>query len=159
MNTSQDDMDNQELSLKRQLKLLLAHRISPVILQNCIDLIEREQVGIKKYGVTLTEANLSRNELLQHAREEALDLANYLMAEQQRASSSVTLEEHISTLSETYASMSEDPLYEKTRRSVYKLVSEDLREILDNPEDGRWVKWVFLNETNNDTQCRTTGRF
>lgn len=110
MNTSQDDMDNQELSLKRQLKLLLARRISPVILQNCIDLIEREQVGIVKYGVTLTNAKLTRNELLQHAREEALDLANYLMAEQQREPSSASLEEHISVLSKTYTKMSEDPL-------------------------------------------------
>ncbi len=134
MNTSQDDMDNQELALKRQLKLLLAHRISPVILQNCIDLVEREQVGIGKYGVTLTEANLSRNELLQHAREEALDLANYLMAEQQRAPSYVTLEKHISILSRAYASMSEDPFYGKTRCSVYRLVSEDLREALDIQE-------------------------
>lgn len=84
MNSWQADMTEQELVLKGKLKLLLARRISPVILQNCIDLIEREQVGIRKYGVTLTDAKLSRNELLQHAREEALDLANYLLAEQQR---------------------------------------------------------------------------
>lgn len=134
MNTWQTDMDNQELALKRQLKMLLARRVSPVILQNCIDLIEREQVGIRKYGVTLTDANLSRNELLQHAREEALDLANYLMAEQQRASPSDTLERHISILSKTYANMSKDPLYGKERCSAYRMVSEDLQDALDIQE-------------------------
>jgi hypothetical protein len=35
-------------------------------------------VGIKKYGTTLGAARLSRQELAQHALEEALDLANYL---------------------------------------------------------------------------------
>ena len=38
-------------------------------------------VGINKYGVTLFNSNLGRRELLQHALEEALDLANYLQAE------------------------------------------------------------------------------
>ena len=134
MNTWQAEMIDQELVLKWQLKLLLIRRISPVILQNCIDLIEREQVGIGKYGVTLTEAGLSRNELLQHAREEALDLANYLMAEQQRAPSTVTLEDRISVLSKTYARMSEDPLYGKERCSVYKMISRDLQDELVSQE-------------------------
>lgn len=134
MNTWQADMTEQELVLKGRLKLLLARRISPVILQNCIDLVEREQVGIRKYGVTLTDANLSRGELLQHAREEALDLANYLMAEQQRAPTAVTLENHISALSRTYAGMSENPMYGESRRSVYEMVSADLQRVLANQE-------------------------
>lgn len=41
-------------------------------------LLSRSQVGIKKYGVTLATAELSEEEILQHALEEALDLANYL---------------------------------------------------------------------------------
>lgn len=35
-------------------------------------------VGIRKYGVALSDDTLSEEELLQHAIEEALDLANYL---------------------------------------------------------------------------------
>ena len=43
-------------------------------------LLQRSMVGINKYGVTLFNSNLGRRELLQHALEEALDLANYLQA-------------------------------------------------------------------------------
>lgn len=130
MNTSQVDVVDRESVLKGRLKLMLGRRISPVVLQNCIDLIEREQVGIMKYGVTLTDARLPRNVLLQHAREEALDLANYLMAEQQRAPSAVPLEDHISALLKAYERMSEDPLYGNERCTVYELVSSDLRKAL-----------------------------
>jgi hypothetical protein len=41
-------------------------------------LIERERVGLVKYGVTLGDAELTHAQLLQHGLEEALDLANYL---------------------------------------------------------------------------------
>lgn len=44
------------------------------------DLLNRSKVGIKKYGVTLNEANLKLSEWLQHAYEECLDQANYLKA-------------------------------------------------------------------------------
>lgn len=43
-------------------------------------LLERSQVGMKKYGVGLDRAGLSLRELLQHALEETLDHANYLQA-------------------------------------------------------------------------------
>ena len=39
---------------------------------------ERRGMGLKKYGVLLKDAPLTRIELLQHAKEEALDLAEYL---------------------------------------------------------------------------------
>ena len=39
---------------------------------------QRRGMGLKKYGVLLKDAPLSRKELLQHAKEEALDLAEYL---------------------------------------------------------------------------------
>lgn len=41
---------------------------------------KRSQVGIQKYGVTLDEGRYGEREILQHALEEALDLANYLQA-------------------------------------------------------------------------------
>lgn len=42
------------------------------------DLLQRSQVGIKKYGVTLERTDLSLRDWLQHAYEETLDQANYL---------------------------------------------------------------------------------
>lgn len=44
-------------------------------------LLQRSDVGIDKYGVTLENAGLSKKQILQHALEEALDLANYLQTE------------------------------------------------------------------------------
>jgi hypothetical protein len=38
----------------------------------------RSQVGINKYGTTLNRTDLSRLEWLNHAQQEAMDLANYL---------------------------------------------------------------------------------
>lgn len=48
------------------------------------DLLKREAIGIVKYGVELGAAKLSRREHLQHAYEEALNLASYLKAEIER---------------------------------------------------------------------------
>lgn len=42
------------------------------------DIQSRADLGYKKYGVTLSGAGLSRLEWLQHAYEEALDMAGYL---------------------------------------------------------------------------------
>ena len=42
------------------------------------DLEARAALGLKKYGVTLERDDLSDTEWLQHAYEEALDLACYL---------------------------------------------------------------------------------
>lgn len=42
------------------------------------DLLQRSQVGIAKYGVTLDRTDLSLKDWLQHAYEETLDQANYL---------------------------------------------------------------------------------
>jgi len=43
-------------------------------------LVGRSQAGQIKYGTTLCAAKLSTEALLNHAQEEALDLANYLQA-------------------------------------------------------------------------------
>lgn len=120
---------DQEILMKERLKLLLNRNISPVILQNCIDLIEREQVGKQKYGVTLTEASLSRGELLQHAREEALDLANYLMAEQHRGSSSAD-QDSLKQYIQTYQNFSESEHMPDSHRSIYRMVANELSRLL-----------------------------
>lgn len=67
--------------MKHTLLDLLA-RITPsrTIINNCLALIQREQVGIQKYNTTLADSPLTHEQLLQHGREEALDLANYLEA-------------------------------------------------------------------------------
>jgi len=42
------------------------------------DLLQRSEVGIKKYNITLDRNQLSLLQWLQHAYEECLDQANYL---------------------------------------------------------------------------------
>ena len=46
--------------------------------QVCDDIAARQQLGIKKYGCTVSE---SGDDMLTHAYQEALDLAVYLKAE------------------------------------------------------------------------------
>ena len=64
--------------MKTTLLQLLA-RVSPsrIITNNCIELIQREQMGLVKYGVSLTDAKLTHEQVLQHLLEEQLDAANY----------------------------------------------------------------------------------
>ena len=47
----------------------------------CAELQERRNIGKAKYGVTLDKAGLSHRDLLQHAKEESLDLAEYLQTQ------------------------------------------------------------------------------
>lgn len=44
----------------------------------CADIARRQRIGIAKYGMTVAENPLTETEWLQHAYEEALDLAVYL---------------------------------------------------------------------------------
>ena len=44
----------------------------------CADIARRQQMGINKYGTTVADNPLTLREWLQHALEEALDLAVYL---------------------------------------------------------------------------------
>ena len=45
----------------------------------CSLLHERHEVGLKKYGVTLDRDDITREQWIQHAIEEMLDGAGYLM--------------------------------------------------------------------------------
>lgn len=64
--------------MKNALLQLLARVVpSQIIINNCIELIQREQVGLVKYGVSLTDAPLTHEQVLQHLLEEQLDAANY----------------------------------------------------------------------------------
>lgn len=44
----------------------------------CAELRARAEFGLRKYGVTVADAKLPRRQWLQHAKEEALDMAVYL---------------------------------------------------------------------------------
>ena len=57
---------------------LLKETKDDVVILNCIELLERSKIGVEKYGTTLSNANLSQKQLIQHALEESLDLSNYL---------------------------------------------------------------------------------
>ena len=53
-------------------------KTDPVVEAVRQDLLNRSQIGIKKYGTTLAENPLDLKQWLQHAYEECLDQANYL---------------------------------------------------------------------------------
>lgn len=44
----------------------------------CLDIIKRQQVGLKKYGTSVEDNPLTLRQWLQHAYEETLDKAVYL---------------------------------------------------------------------------------
>ena len=44
----------------------------------CSELQQRRRMGLSKYGVSIDDNKLSRAQWLQHAKEEALDMAEYL---------------------------------------------------------------------------------
>ena len=50
----------------------------PIVAAVCADLQRRSAVGLAKYGTTLARTDLTETQWLQHAYEEALDLACYL---------------------------------------------------------------------------------
>jgi hypothetical protein len=52
--------------------------MSNILDQTIKDLKAREVRGLKEYGTTMDRTDLSQDEWLQHAYEEALDLALYL---------------------------------------------------------------------------------
>jgi hypothetical protein len=56
----------------------MSGNVDPVVESVRNDLLQRSQVGVQKYGVTLARTDLSLRDWAQHAYEEALDLANYL---------------------------------------------------------------------------------
>ena len=44
----------------------------------CLKILDRAEVGEKKYGTTMDRTDLSTAEWIKHAQEEAMDLAVYL---------------------------------------------------------------------------------
>lgn len=44
----------------------------------CIKILDRAEVGAKKYGTTMDRTDLSTADWIKHAQEEAMDLAVYL---------------------------------------------------------------------------------
>lgn len=58
----------------------MSAKVDPVVEAVRTDLLKRSQMGITKYGTTLADNPLELRAWLQHAYEEALDMANYLKA-------------------------------------------------------------------------------
>jgi hypothetical protein len=52
--------------------------MSNILDETIKDLYKREIRGLREYGTTMDRTDLSKDEWLQHAYEEALDLALYL---------------------------------------------------------------------------------
>jgi len=50
----------------------------PIATAVAADIMQRADVGLRKYGVTLAREDLELEDWLQHAYEECLDHANYL---------------------------------------------------------------------------------
>lgn len=70
------------MSNKQALQAIFPELVTdPVVEANRKMLLDRSQLGIQKYGTTLAGNKLTHKQWLQHALEEALDLANYLQAE------------------------------------------------------------------------------
>ncbi len=44
----------------------------------CLKILDRAEVGEKKYGITMDRTDLSTADWIKHAQEEAMDLAVYL---------------------------------------------------------------------------------
>lgn len=55
-----------------------APRASGTEARVCADIAQRQLMGLRKYGTTVADNPLSQRQWLQHAYEEALDLAIYL---------------------------------------------------------------------------------
>jgi len=60
---------------KEKMKLNLEDKIVQSVVN---EILERSDVGTKKYGTNLNRNDLTELEWLQHAKEEALDMALYL---------------------------------------------------------------------------------
>ena len=64
---------------KRKLKdKELVKEIDPVVATNIIRLRNRSAEGMKKYGTTMMRDDLTTEEWIDNAIEEALDFANYI---------------------------------------------------------------------------------
>ena len=127
--------------MKSTLLNLLARVIpSQIIINNCIELIQREQVGLVKYGVSLTDAKLTHEQVLQHLLEEQLDAANYtrkaLMTASQAHVDYVMLrrevEASINNLEHFRGNFSATEDGESILEAVYQRAIDDAREELKN---------------------------
>lgn len=61
----------------------------------CVDIRYRQQLGIRKYGTTVAGNQLSEEQWIQHAYEEALDLAIYLKRLIQQKTKSAQSQPHV----------------------------------------------------------------
>ncbi len=82
----------------------------------CLDIAKRQQVGIRKYGTTVRTNPLKLIEWLQHAYEEALDLAVYLKR---------VIEELTRGADEPGANGTDDKVYEGSKEKNTMLLQKE----------------------------------
>ena len=70
-----------KLQARNQLRMTIApaiYGVDAVVNAVCLKLQQRSAFGVAKYGTTLQDSKESRLAFLNHAQQEAMDLANYL---------------------------------------------------------------------------------
>lgn len=71
-------IDKINATLEGKFSYLFKEEKDPIVEMVRKDLLDRSQVGIKKYGTKLDRTDLYLRDWLQHAYEENLDMCNYL---------------------------------------------------------------------------------
>jgi hypothetical protein len=61
-----------------RLQALIKTDRDSIVQQVCEEYSQRGKVGLEKYGVTLDREDLTKEQWIQHAKEEAMDLTLYL---------------------------------------------------------------------------------
>lgn len=96
----------------------------------CALLRERHEIGLKKYGVTLDRKDLTPEQWIQHAVEEMLDGAGYLMR----------LKDTITEL--------------RKELDVYKIATDILKKDVDKFRDVAENLYHELNDITPDDECK-----
>lgn len=130
----------------------------------CALLHERHEIGLKKYGVTLDRKDLTPEQWIQHAIEEMLDGAGYLM----RLRDTITeLRNEIESLNEANAwayspAMAEAKMEQdaatianlREELEVYKLSTEILKKDVANLRDAAENLYHELNDIVPEHDCK-----
>lgn len=120
-NCSMSVPEAQEELEKRGLKAM-----DPVVEANRAALLQRSNVGIKKYGTMLNRSDLGSTEWLQHLREELLDAVNYVEALRQHSERLGVNASHTEALHRAIGRLSKE-IDERSRKRVWG-VNEQIME-------------------------------
>lgn len=74
-----EDAINTIKELRKKVDTLISKKDDSIVEELRTMLLQRSETGIKKYGVTLDRTDLKPSEWCQHALEETLDFAGYIL--------------------------------------------------------------------------------